>query len=434
MIEQYTSPAVVNNSQEPWLVGEGVSLSGSIAIPSLDFNFVTDAFPGTVTFTRASTATFFDSAGVLQSAANDVPRLDYNPATLAARGLLIEESRTNSIRNNTMQGAVAGTPGTLPTNWTYGQLSTLTTEIVGTGTETGINYVDIRISGTATTTPLIYFEANSTVAATNNQTWATSVFVKIVGGGTTNISVPTTTLRMSDSGGANLGFVAGSMYTLPTSATSLSACRFSSSHTTNNASTAFVMPAFAFNAAGAIDITLRIGLPQLELGAFATSVIPTTTTSLTRSADVASVTTLSPWFNAAEGTLYVQGAYSFIASGTPGLARFDDGTDNERIFVAISSGTQRLTVVDNNVEVVDISRTGVVAGTLFAQAAAYKLNDFASVINGGAVGTDTLGGIPTVTTLRFSRNVSGSYPNGYLRRITYYPRRLSNAELQAITA
>lgn len=97
MIEQYTSPAVVNNSQEPWLVGEGVSLSGSIAIPSLDFNFVTNAFPGTVTFSRASSATFFDSAGVLQSAANDVPRLDYDPATLAARGLLIEEQRTNKV-------------------------------------------------------------------------------------------------------------------------------------------------------------------------------------------------------------------------------------------------------------------------------------------------------------------------------------------------
>ena len=50
-----------------------------------------------VTFTRASTATYFDETGVLQSAAIDAPRFDYDPATLAARGFLIEEARTNSL-------------------------------------------------------------------------------------------------------------------------------------------------------------------------------------------------------------------------------------------------------------------------------------------------------------------------------------------------
>jgi hypothetical protein len=64
---------------------------------------VNKTFSDIITFTRASTATYFDATGTLQSAAIDVPRLDYDPATLAARGLLIEEQRTNSIRNNTMQ-------------------------------------------------------------------------------------------------------------------------------------------------------------------------------------------------------------------------------------------------------------------------------------------------------------------------------------------
>jgi hypothetical protein len=399
-----------------------------------------------VTFTRASTATYFDASGTLRSAADNVPRIDFNPSTLLCQGLLIEESRTNSIRNNTMVGAAAGTPGTLPTNWTYGQLSTLTTEIVGTGTETGINYVDIRISGTATTTPLIYFEANSTVAATNNQTWATSVFVKIVGGGTTNISVPTTTLRMSDSGGANLGFVAGSMYTLPTSATSLSACRFSSSHTTNNASTAFVMPAFAFNAAGAIDITLRIGLPQLELGAFATSVIPTTTTALTRAADVASVNTLSPWFNASEGTIYAEFLSFATTTGFGGVCAFGDNTlpfaNAEAIYLTRNNATNGVsqTVIDNGVNQGAIaSGTGVALNTIGKAASAYKLNDVAISVDGATVGVDPTVTIPTVTRLSLGSlqnawSGGGTYVNGYLRRITYYNTRLPNAQLQALTA
>ncbi len=42
-------------------------------------------FGDIITFTRASTATYFDSTGTLQSAAIDSPRLDYNPSTLAAQ-------------------------------------------------------------------------------------------------------------------------------------------------------------------------------------------------------------------------------------------------------------------------------------------------------------------------------------------------------------
>jgi hypothetical protein len=336
-----------------------------------------------------------------------------------------------------MQGAVAGTPGTLPTNWTYGQLSTLTTEIVGTGTETGINYVDIRISGTATTTPLIYFEANSTVAATNNQTWATSVFVKIVGGGTTNISVPTTTLRMSDSGGANLGFVAGSMYTLPTSATSLSACRFSSSHTTNNASTAFVMPAFAFNAAGAIDITLRIGLPQLELGAFATSVIPTTTTALTRSADVASVTTLSPWYNASEGTVYLEAATSRGLSGFPTQLSISDGSAANRIGLYTFTSGYYGNIRSGGAAQGDPSViTTPTAGAQYKFALGVETNNAIACLNGTLGVADTSITMPAgVTQMRIGAGETGAaYSNTWIRRITYYPRKLSSAELQSITS
>jgi len=106
-----------------------------------------------VTFTRATTATFFNQLGVLTTANNDVPRIDYNPTTLQPQGLLVEEQRTNSIRNSTAQGAVAGTPGTVPTNWLISSdANGIAREIIGTGVENGITYLDLKYSGTPTAT------------------------------------------------------------------------------------------------------------------------------------------------------------------------------------------------------------------------------------------------------------------------------------------
>lgn len=54
-------------------------------------------FSQVLTFTRASTGTYFDSAGALQTAAVDEPRFTHDPVTLEPLGLLIEEQRTNLL-------------------------------------------------------------------------------------------------------------------------------------------------------------------------------------------------------------------------------------------------------------------------------------------------------------------------------------------------
>ena len=56
-----------------------------------------DTLADLVTFTRAGEATYWDADGVLQTAAVDMPRLDHDPATGAARGLLIEGASTNNL-------------------------------------------------------------------------------------------------------------------------------------------------------------------------------------------------------------------------------------------------------------------------------------------------------------------------------------------------
>jgi len=363
------------------------------------------------------------------------PRFDYDPSTLAAQGLLIEEARTNSIRNNTMQGAVAGTPGTLPTNWVQSALGTLTQQIVGTGTENGISYVDIRYSGTTANTLIsLQFDSNTQAAAATGQSWTSSFWIKQAGGSQTNITSISNRIRQIDAGGTAVA-TGTQVIALNTTFS-----RNTFSGTLTNASTAFVASqiAIAFASGVAIDITLRIGLPQLEQGAFATSVIPTTTTALTRNADVASMTgtNFSSWYNAVEGTFVSEAEFTNTVSFNT-VYDVNNGTTSNRIrTVQWNDGSnRRLSVSDGNVTQASITGTGGVG--VFRFAAAYKENDFAACQNGGAVGTDTSGTVPSVNQMGIGcyGPVSPTFfLNGSVRRISYYPTRLPNTTLQALTA
>ena len=197
-------------------------------------------------------------------------------------GTLIEPERTNFISNNTMQGAVSGTPGTLPTNWSITGLGTLTQTVVGTGATNGINYIDIRYSGTTSTTQLGIRQngqGTSGIPATNGQTWAYSVWTATVGGSTANVTSLISFTNAFDASGAYIGGFQSQNFN-----TSSTLTRGSAIATLSVANTAFLQPqlVFGFNSGVAIDITLRIGMPQMELGSTVTSVIPTKTEARTR--------------------------------------------------------------------------------------------------------------------------------------------------------
>ena len=81
------------------------------------------------------------------------------------------------------------------------------------------------------------------------------------------------------------------------------------------------------------------------------------------------------------------------------------------------------------------SNSGVLtSGAAFTEAAAYKINDYALSVSGGAVVADTVATVPTVTKLDIGcERGLGSFINGTIRSLTYYPKRLTNAELQALS-
>jgi hypothetical protein len=417
-------------------------------VPSLDLRFaesksLVDAVSGQqlITFTRASDGTFVNSAGQIEIVAANVPRFTHDPVTLESLGLLVEEQRANSIRNNTMVGAVAGTPGTLPTNWDgLGSSQDLTRTVVGTGVEDGINYVDIRWQGTLTSAlanaVLATPDQQTQIVASNGQTWAGSWFVKVVGGSLANISALSISITERTSAGA---FVAFGLAGITPSGAPLAQQRYSYVKALDGgATTARVTTDIRVTASSgaAIDITLRIGLPQLEQGAFATSVIPTSATAVTRSADVASITgsAFSGFYNQTEGTIYVDGRRSDLNhTASAWFLTMSTGVTTTRLqlgfdfpatgnYAIVSSGTLQ-GVVNPSVN------------TLVRRAAAAYSNDCAVSYNGASPSSfaaASLGAYSRMDIGAYVNSASGGL-NGTIRRLTYWPQRLPNSTLQNIT-
>jgi hypothetical protein len=195
---------------------------------------------------------------------------------------------TNSIRNNTMVGAVAGTPGTFPTNWGLANGAALSYSIVGTGTEDEISYIDVRFFGTNILNQEvnIYFNANGAIFAAQGQAWTASCYAKIVAGSLAGIGYD------GNPGSGGELFIIGESSPFGSSAVEflsvffdyssltgpLSECRVFHTYTFTNplVNYALVRIDVNFGTPTAIDFTLRIGMPQMQRGEYLTPPIATT--------------------------------------------------------------------------------------------------------------------------------------------------------------
>jgi hypothetical protein len=178
---------------------------------------------------------------------------------------------------------------------------------------------------------------------------------------------------------------------------------------------------------------------QLEVGAFATSYIPTTTATVTRAVDVASITgsNFSSFYNQTEGTVFAEGQ-SFDSRTTDAImvATIDDGSLNNEIQLS-----RRLI---SYLATCGVTAGGAAQADMFGSAwntssngklgVGLAVNNSAISFNGASVVTDTSISLPTVTTMRFGRRANGFNAwNGTIKRLTYWPTRLSNTTLQQIT-
>lgn len=354
--------------------------------------------------------------------------------TTESLGLLVEEARTNSVTNNTMVGAVAGTPGTLPTSWgTYVAPTGLTRTIVGSGIVNGINYIDVRFNGTPSSTSEITLYLSPATTATLAQAWTSTAWLSLAGGSTSNIGG--ISLRNFE---LNSGAYVREINTNFVSSISSDFVRRQNITTSFGASANQIQLALAIFATAAgtpIDITIRIGLPQLEQGAFATSVIATSTATATRAADVASITgtNFSSWYNQTEGTVFTQ--FRPLSTSTIAIAGFDDGTNDNRWRLGrVSSGEAQQIVQVSGINQVTTVISSLALNGLASTAATVRLNDCSLTTAGLIPLDDTSCTIPTVNKMTIGSAQVLTAAGSTIRRLAYWPVRLPNATLQAITA
>lgn len=350
-------------------------------------------------------------------------------------GLLMEpDSTVNEIRNPRGEGAVAGTPGTAPTNWTV-QMGGVTTSIVGSGTTDGWPYVDVRFNGTPTGNGFIFFEGASQIAAANGQTWTVSGNVSLAAGSLTNISSTSFGAWFYSSTPAFLG---GSTVTTDTPNTSNN--RFFNAFTVDQASAAYIRPYFFIDwaGAGAIDVTFRVYGPQCEQKAQPTSLImpPSgTPAATTRAADTITVAA-GAWKPAtAIGALSVY-LKAQVGAGTAGDYLSIGADNNERVSLGFDGSSPYVDVYDGGgTQVVDhTSATTYSVGDTLEFAFSLAQNDYH-----GAISADTSDDTACTYSIDTFTVTLGDAPGGsvaaevvWIQDFRFWPRQLSDAEINAL--
>jgi len=401
------------------------------------------ASSGDFNVTRGTTATRFNSAGLIESVASGVPRLDYytSGGTAGCPALLVEPSAQNFVLNSDNSS----------TSWT-----------LGAGTASG--YVDvIGVSG-------------NTITATASGGIGSNVFLRrtlntaLASGSTYTVSFLMRQTGAHTIGGywigiAGVGDIGGGF---DVSGSFSSGAIYSAAGATNRirrverwgADVYRCSETFTLTASGTLDRilmgplgavnnpaitssgnTMSFAAPQIELGSVPTTFIPTTTAPVTRNADVVTLSgAVSGCIGQTEGTLYAEiVAQPYNGALFPAILQVDDGADSQRfaIFIHASGGIRvRLNASGINLGIDSTNPATLVVGQTYKIAAAFGFNGSQALYINGVfqVSGSVTAGPFTAALNRVMLGHRGGISSPFLiRSAALYTTRLTNAELAALT-
>lgn len=398
-------------------------------LPRLALDFTTASLDPRITFTRSgNTATRVNSSGVIETVNANLPRFDYNPKTLAPLGLLVEEQRTNYITYSSEFNDAAWTK----VNATIGQNATSSPD----GTTTADKLIATNASG-------VHCIWNYTQASTSG---SFTVFVKAAEYSKVAMAIYPFT-QYSDTTvvfdmAAKTWYFNSSFF----SAANLTYTEFPNNWfrlemRNVNVSGGIVAVGIADpSVTGYVDCEftgdgtsgLFIWGAQGEVGAFSTSYIPTTTGTVQRNPDVATMTStnFSSWWSAGSGTAVARALPTTVTGIRPAM-QFDDTTSDNIIALRGNDANPEL-YVKAVTDQAQIDAGTLTANSTYMLSGGWATDNCAAAINGAAAVLDPSATIPTVTQARLGSDGT-NYLNGHLQSLRYWPQRLTDAELQAFS-
>jgi hypothetical protein len=420
----------VTNTETTWNnIGNNLSATIHIPSPTLDLNFAAnksliDDISGNslITFDRVGIGTFVGSNGLIQTAASGVPRFEHNPSTGESLGLLIEEPRTNFYAYS---NAFADAGVWLPSSGTaYTRTANAVISPDGTLNAAQITATELAsIRQTPTT-------AESTAVRT------LSFFAKAGTGSSFYVRFFSNTAPSSVEATFNL--LTGTVSVNNSTVMSASIIPFGNGwYKCICCRTDSVLKQSP-------DIWLSLGSfflygAQLETGVSPTSYISTTGASLSRAADIATISgsNFSSWYNQTEGTalsisrnVYFGGAlWSFGTSAPRWFSRFENATG-----VATQAYDGIGSAASVNVVVSGATTTSMLPSLRHIATINNTAQRQAATANGSNATVGNWDSISGVSSLQIGRRFDNStYLNATISRLVYYPVSLTNASLKVLT-
>lgn len=362
------------------------------------------------------------------------PRFDTNPTTLTARGLYIEEARTNLL-----------TYSSDFTNVAWVSVDT-TASIDATLSPEGIANCQLLtegILGTAVSSQTVTITAGSTITSSIYIKRGNTDWLRLQGGsgGGTNgarlwFNAATGLIGTAVASGTGT-YIGSSVQTLPNGWWRL--------QMTYTADVAGVTCILSVNSATADGLSIRVPNStryqygaQTEVGTIPTSYIPTAAATATRAAEVAVIND-GAWINQSAGTIYFRATIEGLTGAEQAGISLAIATtnNNNRITQYFSSASANPGIFINATSVTQINRNvaiSIIAGTSFKTAGSYDIGNALEAASGTSAVASGNYALPACAIAVIGARPNGTNSlNGWVQEFTYYPMIMSAAQLQTLT-
>ena len=373
-------------------------------------------------FTRASSATVVNKAGLIETVGSGEPRIDFSNDAKGA--LLLEPTRSNKVStSNDFNGS----------GWLISDITATANQVVSPdGT---LNASKLEMTGNGS--------LRNQSEASFNDGYAYSIFIKK--GNSRYVTIRSAFFTQSIIVGFDLDTLTaqtnGKIEDYGNDWYRLSITKDISGDADKSGFFYLYLPNYLGSQTSVSGNYNYFYGGQIEDGSYATSYIPNfgNSAGATRSADVCNNGGNEQVINSTEGVLYAEIA-PLANDLTNRHIGIGDNTNTNRLQIFFNTyGTTQIRTLNlvNNVKYFDMQSNVTLVNGYVKVAVKYKENDFSLWVNGVEVATDNSGLVwsnGVLDTLKFSDGNNASPFYGNTKDIRLYNTALTDAELQALTS